>query len=1191
MMKPSLHHTWMVLACGACMWTCQTDTTQELYVTGEPTPRVETVDWKRKSGPEKFAAYHNAIRTAAGKEAPDYGASYKAIAYERAKAQRGSDYRRRAPLPWMERGPGNVGGRTRGIWVDPADTTSETFFAGSAGGGIWKTEDAGQTWRNLTPDLPNLSTSTIAGSPANPLVLYAGTGEGFGAARNILGDGLWKSIDGGESWSQLSSTAGRDAIANVYRIIVNPDDENEFYFAALSNQRLPGSPPNFVSDIFYSNNGGATIRSVYASTGAVQQIIADPTDFGTIYGTVFSVGVIKSQNAGASWRFIYQNDGFVRMELAISPTHTDHLYLTASGNGSSSNIVASIDGGTHWKEVEPIDQANRFGNWMSGQGWYNNTVAVHPYDSHIVYVGGAGPILELTVTNFESSSTSFLARMKPLTDGYGEYFNRYPDARTKGVHVDHHNLVFVPKDSTTKNFYIINANDGGVAFSRDAGETFLQTGDSYNSECSDPTCNQIIQYETASGYNTAQFYGVDKMNGQDRYVAGTQDNGSWVSGVNPNEASDWNDAPSGDGFEALWHYRDVNRLIESSQFNTLFRSDDGGSTWTNISPPGDGPFLTRVSGSRQDPDLVFAVTSQGVVRSFDFGDSWQIIPMPSGWAFVGLATPVRVSLATPNVVWSGGGLAQDNAMAVSTDGGSTFATISSYDLASVDAITDIATHPLDDSTAYFLFSQANSPKIIRTTDLGATLEDLTGFVGNNEVSSNGYPDVATYCLVVMPYDTDILWAGTEIGLFESTDNGQSWHLADNGLPAASIWDMKIVNDEVVLATHGRGIWTVSLPELEGYEPKPANFLAPMVSLAGDGFGGRVEGSYQLRSAADSSRVVLEYHLDGQPIRQVLPLGENVEPRFGDFAMRASNLVGDLFVDVQVTLETFQEGAVLRSTAISKVYSVSEDLVSGYSNDFDGERSDFARNGWTIERPQGFADFSLNSPHPYSNLSEFVAVFQRPIAVFASGSTVSFDEIVLVEPGESDIVGSQDFFDFCVVEGTTDRGRTWQTLEGYDSRDQQVWLDAYTSDPFTATPELSVNRTLDLADYFNVGDIVYLRFRLGSDPFVEGWGWDIDNFVVGEGEDTDVKLIDDPAFKARLLGNPVQTELVLQVEDQGQKPLAFTLANSQGQILWREPSPSHAPIRQHRWDVSHLSPGLYLLTIQREGRIITLKWLK
>jgi len=150
---------------------------------------------------------------------------------------------------------------------------------------------------------------------------------------------------------------------------------------------------------------------------------------------------------------------------------------------------------------------------------------------------------------------------------------------------------------------------------------------------------------------------------------------------------------------------------------------------------------------------------------------------------------------------------------VSTNQGETFTAVPDFTGADMSGyISGIATHPFEDSTAYILFSYAKEPKVLRTKNLGQTWEDITGFVGNTS-SSNGFPDVVTHSLLVLPNDPSTIWVGTDIGLFESNDDGATWHYADNGIPAVSVYDMFVQDNKVVVATHGRGIWTASIDEL------------------------------------------------------------------------------------------------------------------------------------------------------------------------------------------------------------------------------------------------------------------------------------------------------------------------------------------------------------------------------------------
>ncbi len=937
----------------------------------------------RFDGPAKFAAVHTLIRTRDGEATSGYKVGDVQRAYEKASKDRGT--RSGDMYEWKERGPANCGGRTRGLIVDPADTSALTWFAGSVGGGIWKTENGGESWTLLTTDIPNLATSTLAMAPSNGDVIYAGTGEGFGNIDGITGSGMLKSIDRGNTWQVLSATSNDNQFANVTRIIVDPEDEN-IVIASTIGQFINGVRMSF---IMKSIDGGQTwAQKFFTSVGRVQQILHVEGDFDTQYAAVNSRGVYKSEDAGETWSVIWDSrpHRIDRIEMAISRLDAGVAYMACEERDGESLLFFTRD--TFHTIFNPIFDGLQ-PNWLAGQGWYDNTIAVHPYNDSLVWVAGAGPMIQIepgrnfdtikvydqfvnnttflkdidnspfvdessglaadlfqglpvdpgttiddlvnaevrfgpgvsqkahlievnqvtfdftflemidvpfeaydldnnrqiglaifdvngdgkwSYENYEGSQFPFhdvvtlnmfdyvdtgnvelqtvnavhkaqyyffqqrdtafqgdennfppanflyetaedqglLSEFQPVTDGYFQYPN---SVGSKGVHVDHHNIIFIPRNDTTESFYVINANDGGVAFSSDEGDSFIQTGTTFNDG----------SFTSSFGYNVSQFYGIDKMNGADRYVGGTQDNGTWVSGLDPDETSNWVEAPSGDGFEAAWNYDDPSQILETSQFNGLYKSYDGGDNWNFVGlPGGQGPFITRVAASQISADLVFMVSEEGVLKSTDFGDSWEVISMPDGWRFNrSWGPPIEISVASPNIVWTGGGMVDGNMLAVSTDAGDSFHVVNNYDLAVMGTLTGIATNPSDSNTAYALFSQADGPKVLRTRDLGQSWEDISGFVTNAEESSNGFPDVATYTLIAMPWDTAWLWAGTEIGIVESKDGGETWNLANNGLPPVAIWEMKIVGDEIVLATHGRGIWTVDVDQLN-----PSGIFSP-----------------------------------------------------------------------------------------------------------------------------------------------------------------------------------------------------------------------------------------------------------------------------------------------------------------------------------------------------------------------------
>ncbi|MBL7995665.1 hypothetical protein JNM05_09865, partial [bacterium] len=907
---------------------------------------------KKSDRPDAYAEFQKQIRTPVGSDKSSYELNYKMMELKKAGiidypllTKSSKRLSKTGILSWVERGPANVGGRTRGLIVDPADITNSTWWAGSVGGGIWKTTNKGSSWVNKTPDIPNLATTVLTMAQSNPDIIYAGTGEGFFNGDAIDGDGILKSTDHGETWSQLVSTAGVANFQNINRIIVSPSDPN-IVLASTNN------------GIYKSTNGGTSWSTVYGPTGRVQHIIADPTDFDNQWATINGGGVVKSTNAGNTWTATSGIQGVSRCEIAVAPSDPTRLYVSAEyvSTGDSSFIFVSDDAGSTWERALSSPYQGWLASSAGNQGWYDNTIAVHPYGKDTVFVGGisihkfvmlpgnggsktgvsgidydntssflsftgfsggvatgigygadyfgggsygllagdsvsveirfgsgvsqkahrmlrnfagsdaigapvAGigegnyayldyidvPFEVWDITNNRQLMVSFLDSTRSvnvnhtagfnLSEWSGEFTSNVPreaifihtipynastpvDSIKNGhsgingqkykniyvitpalaagatwdpnnlptstlrinygtvtsrlgttsavsdpygehggandnVHPDHHNLVIIPIDQGTNSFAMLNANDGGLAYSSNGGKTWG------------------IDQNSIFGYNTTQFYGVDKKPGGDQYMGGTQDNGSWLSPSNPTFSSNWSFKIGGDGFDAAWHYTNSNLVLGSLYTNRIYKSSNGGASFVpSTTGLGDvnnanSPFITQIGRSKMEPDIVFTTGGSGVWRSTNFGSSWALSSGIStakwGWIPNG-ATFVEISVINPQVVWAGKTMSSTAKVFVSIDGGVTFTETASYPSASW-RLSGLATHATDDNTAYALFSVSKQPKILRTTNRGQSWQDITGFNGSSTTSTNGFPDVATYCLLVMPHNTNEIWAGTEIGLF------------------------------------------------------------------------------------------------------------------------------------------------------------------------------------------------------------------------------------------------------------------------------------------------------------------------------------------------------------------------------------------------------------------------------------------
>ncbi|MCG8697514.1 MAG: T9SS type A sorting domain-containing protein, partial [Bacteroidales bacterium] len=878
-----------------------------------------------------------------------------------------------ASLNWIQRGPANVGGRTRCILIDPDDASNKTWFAGTASGGIWKTTDAGLSWSNLTPNIPNLSTTTLAMAPSNHDVIYAGTGEGFGGFGMVTGDGIFYSIDKGANWNIMASTQGDEYFRYVNKLWVDATDDS--IIVAATNK-----------GILKTNDGGTTWIKVYDEGYAVQDIVQNPKNPKVLYAGVNRLGILKSTDGGDSWHASYQGIGIgKRFSVAVSPVDTSFVYTTAEVNTSKMDVYISTNSGKNWKKHN--DAVGSFINFHGVQGWFNNVLEPHPYDKYKLFVGGVylgmvefkentsygnNEVMRVDTVGtgdymgFVQLGTSYLGGgmltglqeganvepedftsieirigagkkqkahrfLVPVGEGAGvpaedysytdyveipfevwdtdndkqlmvsfrdqdrnglfnlvepEYDNdtiareylfihsyRYDtlphkdiatagghfekmiyffwpilnedetwnpnnlpegkisviydafqyqdlytyiiadDRKNENLHVDHHDIKIIPVDEANDLFTMIDANDGGVAVSYNSGTSWEQL---------------------SNGYLTTQFYGVAKKPGAHEYIGGMQDNGTWQSPVNQvaTSSSNFDHRIEGDGFEALWHPQYPKRIIGSSYNNLIRLSIDGGENWEWITDGigGDGPFITRLSHSQEAPNVIFAVGSRGVYRHVNFGLGkypWQLIEIGEGWGLGSGASSshlVEVSLADPDVVWAGEAMFEepDLNLFVSKDQGVTFNPTKNYSVEKMGFLSGLATHPVSRTTAYALFSMKGEPKVLRTTDLGENWTDISGF-GEDSTSSNGFPDVIVHCLLVMPNNPTTLWVGTEIGIFESTDNGATWNYADNGLPAVSVWQMDVVDNTIVVATHGRGIWTANATPVAIKENKQEQF--------------------------------------------------------------------------------------------------------------------------------------------------------------------------------------------------------------------------------------------------------------------------------------------------------------------------------------------------------------------------------
>jgi len=1290
---------------------------------------------QRQAGYERFAEFHRLLRTPDGEEVPAYDINYKMEELKKSQMRSAAFRTKGTMLDWKSRGPGNIPGRTRALIVMPNDPNGNTWLSGSVGGGVWKTTDQGANWTNITPDLPNLAISALAVCQSQPSTIYAGTGEGFGNLDAISGAGIFKSIDGGGTWSQLPSTVQDNSFRTVNRVVVDPANPDIVVVAAGSSTNIFETA---TSGIYRSSDGGTSWAKVYTSESLVQQVIASPSDFSVQYASVREAGVLKSIDAGLTWAMTatdIKSNG--RIELAVSATNPSKVAASVEGSLSGeagADLYLTQDGGSSWAYVSEENGEN-FDFLV--QGDYDNTIMFHPFNDNIVYVAGVSvfkfnintsssssfksiksfdkvatnsfvdfinftgndlaglelgsissenfvdveirfgnglaqkaarftvskqgagvpasnylyrdyvevPFQAWDITNNKQLMVSFRDQQEDggynliasntegegsthsreylfihlidyseevstevakngghehqlifnlwpvlaaggawnpkslpesklvvtfasinkfeksvevLADGYGEHTSFSGGEvinPSSTVHVDHHSLVpnhITPSDSS---FSIISSNDGGVYYS---GQS--QTPGETNGDWTFAGNNMV----------TGQFYGVDKRPGKEQYIGGLQDNSTNISteGTSPGSDAAYTRVIGGDGFDAIWNYADDNLVIGSAQFNTFYRSAGYGvpGTWQPAvsglpyeNAESEFPFFSRLSTSKSIPEIIFCVGLDGVYRSLNFGDLWALSEMDDNWSYRGSFTNVEVSKANSMVVWAGGAMSAEQSLQVSTDRGSTFTNVNNYtgNAGLRGVITGIESHPFEDSTAFALFSYSALPKVLRTKDLGITWHDISGFEQNGQGNA-GFPNVAVYSLLVLPNEPSAIWAGTEIGIYETLDEGASWH-ALQGFPAVSVWDMKVVDDEVVVATHGRGIFTAPLSGV------PQFIITPAIASLGAKPSGLVSLSLKLRSAYDSTQIFV----NNEVVKVIGPsVAQNTEV----------NLIAGTADKVDVFVRSFKGGRAFTSVAASANVDFNPP-VAQYSNSFDeaANGADFYGNGFSISKPTGFLTEAVHSRHAYDNDTTYIFNLKTPVVVQAEQSLFEYRDIAIIETGENgSTFGNADFYDYVAVEGSVN-GSTWVPLkDGYDANYNSAWLSAYNNKSAGAE-SMYVNHSIDLLNHFAPGDTVVFRFRLFADQLENGWGWAIDDLEIQIERDDQITGISNNLSPFHLSPNPAKDNLAIHWDAAIQGNLNLSIVNLGGQTLVRKVLKGE--LQSADIDVSQLSPGLHILRIE------------
>jgi len=693
-------------------------------------------------------------------------------------------------LEFREIGPAVMGGRIDDFGV--VESNPNIVYVGTASGGVWKTTNNGTTWEPVF-DKESVSTiGDIAIAPSDPAVVWVGTGEPNNRQSSSWGDGIYKSLDAGKTWQKM----GLAATHHIGRIVIHPKNSEVVYAAALGH--LWG--PNPERGVYKTTDGGKTwnqVLKINDDTG-VSDIAMDPESPDTLYAAAYErrrtpfgfngggpdSAIYKTVDGGATWKKLvkglpYENGGDTgRIGLDIYRKDSNIVYA----------IVQHEKGGTYRSE-DKGETWKKMGDTNPRPSYYSQ-IRVDPNNDLRIWELGA--------------------QMFYSEDG-GKTFSTQ---RVKGIHGDFHAMWIDPADSN----HVITGSDGGIHWSYDNGRT----------------------WDFINTIAIGQFYEVGLDNEKPyKICGGLQDNGSWCG---PSMSltrdgiinSDWTLMPGGDGFYARIDYAEPWIVYTESQDGHLSRRDEHTSQQREIMPEakfGEPHYRFQwnspVEVSAHDHKTIY-YGGNYLFKSTDRGDSWtrlggdlttgadrnklqifgktpdkSTLSRHDGVEEYPTITTLSESPLTPNVLWVG---TDDGNVQVTRDGGKTWKNVALRvpGVPKGTYVTRVVASKYAEGAAFVTFDGH------RTDDYNVYLFQTSDYGETWKAIRNGIPDSAGTVHVVRehPRSANLLFAGTEFGLWVSWDHGANWTALKNNLPTVPVDDIEIQaqQNDLVLATHGRSIW-------------------------------------------------------------------------------------------------------------------------------------------------------------------------------------------------------------------------------------------------------------------------------------------------------------------------------------------------------------------------------------------------
>ena len=716
-------------------------------------------------------------------------------------------------LSWTERGPDNVGGRTKAIMWDPNDGTNKKAWAGAASGGLWYNNDVtnvATSWVAVNDQMENLSVTAIAYDPTNTNTMYVGTGEGH-IIGSVRGAGMFKSTDGGATWTHMTTTNGfYDTESNFHYvndvIVVNEGGTGVLYVAtqeSLNNYTYQTYSKSGARGIWRSTDGGVTFTQ-YQSFYSIGDFEVDSD--GRIYaGTAqdltnsYTARIFYSDN-GTTWNTAYDPGTGNRVELAIAPSDPGTIYAVASDGSAAAWMVKNTDadnnpGAGNWASItipphfDPTNGAAACGSLScsasgdftrDSQAFYDLILRVDPTDASKVWVGG----IDLHQSTNGGTSWSPMTSWVDI-NGFGCSCRPY-------VHADQHVLEFNPND----NSQLLSGSDGGVFLITSAG-------------AGSPTFS-----ERNLDYNVTQFYGgaIHPTASTDHFLAGAQDNGtqrfSAAGKVSTTQVS------GGDGAYCNIDQDEPTYQWTQYVYSNFYRSTNSGSSFSGI--PEFGSSTGRfINPSRYD-DTQNIMYAAGANNQFlrwtnpQSGSTGSFITSIFGDAQV---SAITISPNVSNRVYFGTG----GQYSSSTGGGklyyvnnanssNTSVDISDASFPANSYLSSIDIESGDENHIVVTFSNYGVSSVWETTDGGTNWTEVEGDL----------PDMPVRWVLIHPDDATRIFLATELGVW-STDNTNGaltdWSPHDDeSFPhvRTDMLQVRTSDNEMIAITHGRGLWSTNI---------------------------------------------------------------------------------------------------------------------------------------------------------------------------------------------------------------------------------------------------------------------------------------------------------------------------------------------------------------------------------------------